>query len=170
MYNLWRPKVLFFSIYNHHKCLSNYLFLLLLNNKKIAVFFSVGTVFRRQKQMFVDVRFWRLKTVPAGLTHSACRRLDNPGVPRSLKYERQFFRGYLAISLISYVSSEILTRSKTARRRPFARKRRWIKQDILVSSQHWPCAAVQSGQRLRHWPNVTTPPFTQRLHLAVDRL
>ena len=57
-----------FSIWNHHKCLrssfeSPYYWSTAIRN--ICNSFSAGTFFRRQNLTSLDVRFWRLKTVPA---------------------------------------------------------------------------------------------------------
>ena len=77
---LYKSKNFFFSIWNHHKCLS-YLFPLHLNTYVMGLqslwifyFFSAGIDFRRQNLTSTDVRFRRLQSIPAlqGLLMERC--------------------------------------------------------------------------------------------------
>ena len=57
-----RPKPAMLRVYGHYKCVNS---------------FSAGTVFRRQNLTSVNVRLWRLKTIPA-LKGSSERRYVMP--------------------------------------------------------------------------------------------
>ena len=71
LWKLWKPK-LFFSVWKQHKCL-RLLFTIHLNTygmglRPLEIFlllYSAGIDFSRQNLTSTDVRFWRLKSIPA---------------------------------------------------------------------------------------------------------
>ena len=107
----------FFSIWNHHKCLSK-LFPLHLKTYAVGLWpfwicnsSSAGIDFRRQILTSIDVRIWRLKSVPAPKGSKCCVSLSVFVKPYACHIIRELiwlpWHGHNNLTILLYVYTRI---------------------------------------------------------------
>ena len=95
----------------------------------VFLFFSVGIEFRSRNLTSMDVRFWRLKSVPARKGFMVVRRLQRwPILPWKARYSR---------------------------RRPCCK----CQALFPANTRRWPNVGVMLGQRRRRWTGITSTLF-----------